>query len=61
VDATSTGFIWRAVIRGTAPSGPLRAPTCAVATLSSTGKVERIDEYVDSAQLRCLSSKAGRP
>jgi len=62
LEPTPSGFVWQAVMRGTAPGGPLAAATCLVATLSLTGKVARIDEYVDSAQLACLSeSSGGRP
>jgi hypothetical protein len=49
IHPTPTGFVWQAVITGTAPGGALRAHTCAVVTLSPAGKVARMDEYVDSA------------
>ncbi|HEY2428230.1 MAG TPA: nuclear transport factor 2 family protein [Acidimicrobiales bacterium] len=52
--STRTGFVWQAVMTGEAPGGPLRAATCMVATLSAAGRIDRIDEYVDSSQLACL-------
>src|SRR5437868_10037885 len=45
--ATPEGFVWRAVLTGTAPDGPVRAHTCMVVTLSDTGNVQRVDEYLD--------------
>jgi hypothetical protein len=54
IHPTPTGFVWQAVISGTAPGGRLQAHTCMVVTLSPTGKVARTEEYVDSAQLRPL-------
>ena len=53
---TPEGFVWRAVITGTAPGGALRAHTCMVVTLSERGKVQRIDEYLDRAALRPLTT-----
>ena len=54
---TPTGFVWQAVMTGAAPGGRLEAHTCMVVTLSPAGKVARTDEYVDSAQLRPLSTR----
>ncbi|MFI5042060.1 MAG: ketosteroid isomerase [Acidimicrobiales bacterium] len=58
LEATAAGFVWQAVMRGTAPGGPLRAHTCLVVTLSPAGRIVRTDEYVDSAQLRPLTVPA---
>jgi ketosteroid isomerase-like protein len=55
---TPEGFVWQAVVTGTAPGGPVRAHTCMVVRLSSSGKVERTDEYLDPAALVAL---AGTP
>lgn len=52
---TQEGFVWRAVLTGSAPGGPLRAPTCVVATVSDRGRIARVDEYLDSAALAPLS------
>jgi hypothetical protein len=52
---TSDGFVRRALMSGTAPSGWLRAHTCVVATISLSDKIARIDEYLDSAALAPLS------
>jgi ketosteroid isomerase-like protein len=55
VTTTATGFVWQAVLTGTAPGGPLRAHTCMVVTLSASGRVIRTEEYLDSAALARLS------
>ena len=52
---TPSGFVWQAVMHGTAPGGPVRAHTCVVVTLSDAGKVARTDEYLDTAALGPLS------
>jgi len=53
---TADGFVWRAVLTGTAAGGPLRAHTCVVVTLSDDLLVERIDEYLDPSQTAVLSA-----
>jgi hypothetical protein len=55
---TADGFVWRALLTGTAPGGRLRAHTCAVVTLSDTGRVARTDEYLDPAGLAPLTTAA---
>jgi ketosteroid isomerase-like protein len=55
VTTTATGFVWQAVLTGTAPGGPLRAHTCMVVTLSASGRVIRTEEYLDSTALAPLS------
>lgn len=55
---TAEGFVWRAVLTGTAPGGPLAVHTCVVVTLSEAELVERIDEYLDPAQTKVLSIRA---
>lgn len=56
VRPTPDGFVWQAVLTGSAPSGPVRAHTCMVVTLSPAGRVQRIDEYLDPAALTPLTS-----
>jgi ketosteroid isomerase-like protein len=55
VTTTASGFVWQAVLTGTAPGGPLRAHTCTVVTLSASGRVVRTEEYLDSAALAPLT------
>jgi ketosteroid isomerase-like protein len=53
--ATPTGFVQQHVLRGTAPSGKrLELPACIVCTVSG-GRITRLDEYLDSAQLAALA------
>lgn len=56
--ATADGFVWRAVLTGTAPGGSLQAHTCVVVTLTDEGQVHRIDEYLDPAQTSVLSARS---
>ena len=56
VIATAEGFVVRWTMSGRAPSGPLRAHSCVVVTLSPAGKVARAAESVDTAQLAVLRS-----
>lgn len=58
VEATPSGFVWRAVVVGTAAGGPVRAHTCMVVTVSSDGLIERLDEYLDPAAMAPLRSGA---
>jgi ketosteroid isomerase-like protein len=52
--ATAGGFIEQHVLRGTAPSGEeLRVPACIVCTVHD-GRIARLDEYFDSAQIAAL-------
>lgn len=53
--STATGFVWRSVLTGTAPGGPLRVHSCLVAVVSASGCIERADEYLDSGALSVLS------
>jgi ketosteroid isomerase-like protein len=52
---TPAGFVWQAVLTGTAPGGPVRAPTCMVVELSASGRIRRTDEYLDPAALAALT------
>jgi len=52
--ATNEGFVIRFVMTGGAPGGPVRAPSCQVVTVSERGLIQRIDEYIDSAQIAPL-------
>jgi ketosteroid isomerase-like protein len=49
-----SGFVWQALLTGTAPGGPVRAHTCMVFTVSESGLIERLDEYLDPAGLQPL-------
>lgn len=49
-----SGFVWQAIVTGTAPGGSLRAHTCMVFTVSDSGLIERLDEYLDPAGLEPL-------
>jgi ketosteroid isomerase-like protein len=54
VQATDTGFVQQHVLEGIAPSGEaVRAFACLVATVRD-GRIARLDEYIDSAQLAPL-------
>jgi len=55
LEATESGFVERHVLRGRAPSGAeLRVPACIVATVAG-GRITRVEEYLDSAQITALS------
>jgi len=53
--ATSTGFVWEAVMTGSAPGGRLSVCTCVVVTVSPAGKIASIHEYLDRAALAPLT------
>jgi ketosteroid isomerase-like protein len=54
---TPTGYVWQAVITGTAPNGTaIRAHTCVVVTVSAAGKVARVAEYLDPSAMAPLSA-----
>jgi ketosteroid isomerase-like protein len=55
VRPTLDGFVWQAILSGTAPGGPVRAHTCLVVTLSDDGKVQRTEEYLDTVALKPLT------
>jgi hypothetical protein len=46
-----SGFVWQAILTGTAPKGSVRAHTCMVFTVSDSGLIERLEEYLDPAAL----------
>jgi len=51
---TPSGFVQQHVLRGTAPNGkPLEVPACILCTVVN-GRITRLDEYLDSAQLAAL-------
>jgi ketosteroid isomerase-like protein len=57
--ATATGFVEEHLARGTAPDGrAFSYPACCVATVSD-GRITRINEYLDSADLASLGVQAG--
>jgi ketosteroid isomerase-like protein len=53
--STPTGFVQQHVLRGTAPNGKLlEIPACIVCRVEG-GRITRLDEYLDSAQLSALA------
>ncbi len=51
---TPSGFVQQHVLRGTAPNGkPLEVPACILCSVAN-GRITRLDEYLDSAQLEVL-------
>jgi ketosteroid isomerase-like protein len=53
--ATPSGFVQQHVLRGKAPSGKtLELPACIVCRVEG-GRITRLDEYLDSAQLAALA------
>jgi hypothetical protein len=46
---TSSGFVWQAVMTGTVSGGEVRVPTCIVASIAPSGRIQRIAEYLDPA------------
>jgi uncharacterized protein len=53
--ATPTGFVQQHVMRGTAPSGKaFELAACIICTVVD-GRITRLDEYLDSAQLGALA------
>ena len=53
--ATPTGFVQQHVLRGAAPNGkPLEIPACIVCRVEN-GRITRLNEYLDSAQIRALA------
>lgn len=52
--ATPSGFVQQHVLRGTAPNGkPLEVHACILCTVVN-GRITRLDEYLDSAQIEAL-------
>jgi hypothetical protein len=54
VAATSTGWMWQAAIRGTAPGGEICAHSVMIVTLNDEGLITQLDEYIDPSQLSAL-------
>ena len=54
LQATSTGFIWQALMTGIAPGGSLLVNTCIVVILNEHGLITRLDEYLDSTSTAVL-------
>lgn len=51
---TPSGFVQQHVLRGTAPNGKsLEVPACILCTVEG-GRITRLDEYLDSAQVAVL-------
>lgn len=51
---TASGFVQQHVLRGIAPNGqPLEVPACILCTVRD-GRITRLDEYLDSAQVAVL-------
>jgi ketosteroid isomerase-like protein len=58
--ATAAGFIEQHVLRGRAPNGEeLHVPACIVCKVAD-GRITRLDEYFDSAQIALLVRDADR-
>jgi ketosteroid isomerase-like protein len=56
--ATAEGFIEQHVLRGRAPNGEeLHVAACIVCTVAD-GRITRLDEYFDSAQIAALTAGA---
>jgi ketosteroid isomerase-like protein len=54
VHATPSGFVQQHTLRGISPSGePISAHACLVATVE-TGRITRLDEYMDPASMAPL-------
>ena len=54
--ATDTGFVQQHVLRLTSPAGEaLALPACLVVAVDGDGRITRIDEYLDSAQVARLA------
>ena len=57
---TSDGFVQRHRMRGTLPDGGrFDVPSCLVVTLSDTGFIKTVEEYIDSAGMAGLRSATG--
>ena len=53
-EETPTGFVQQHVLRGIAPNGtPIAIPACIVCRVEN-GRITRLDEYLDSAQIAPL-------
>ena len=53
---TPSGFVQQHVLRGMAPNGkPLEVPACILCSVKD-GRITRLDEYLDSAQIAVLRS-----
>jgi ketosteroid isomerase-like protein len=51
---TPSGFVQQHVLRGTAPNGKaLEVPACILCSVND-GRITRLDEYLDSAQVAVL-------
>jgi ketosteroid isomerase-like protein len=54
---TPSGFVQQHVLRGIAPNGtPLEIPACILCTVVN-GRITRLDEYLDSAQIAPLLAR----
>jgi len=52
--ATATGFVQQHVLRGTAPNGEVLEIAACIVGVVDNGRITRLDEYLDSAQLAPL-------
>jgi ketosteroid isomerase-like protein len=54
---TPTGYVQQHVLRGTAADGTkIEVPACLVVTITD-GKISRLDEYLDTAQVAALTRR----
>lgn len=51
---TPTGWVSQSVMTGAGSGGALRVHSCVVVTLGDSGLVERVEEYLDPAQMAAV-------
>jgi ketosteroid isomerase-like protein len=57
VQATPDGYVQQHVLRGTANDGTkIEVPACLIVTVTD-GKISRLDEYLDTAQVAALTRR----
>ena len=57
VQVTPDGYVQQHVLRGTTKSGvAIEVPACLIVTISD-GKITRLDEYLDTAQVAALTTR----
>lgn len=56
--ATDTGFVQQHVLRGIAPNGQVLEIAACIVCVVHNGRITRLDEYLDSAQLKPLFGKS---
>lgn len=57
VHVTPSGYVQQHVLRGTTKSGvAIEVPACLIVSISD-GKISRLDEYLDTAQVAALATR----